>query len=61
MIWAAAVLGLLLVGGGAYREYFAENEDTQGEGSVVTNVLFIGGAGILILLGMYGMYNMLFT
>ena len=61
MIWAAAVLGILLVAGGAYREYFAEDEDTQGEGSPVTNGLFIAGVGLLIAVGMYGMYRLLFS
>ncbi len=59
MIWAAAILGVLLLGGGSYREYFAENEETQGEGSILTNVLFIGGAVLLVGSGMYGMYRLL--
>ena len=59
MIWAAAILGLLLVAGGAYREYFAEDEDTQGEGSILTNGLLIAGAAILVCLALYGMYRML--
>jgi len=61
MVWAAAVLGILLVGGGAYREYFAEDEDTQGEGSILTNVLFIAGAALLLCAVLYGMYRMLFV
>ena len=59
MIWAISVLGLLLLAGGAYREYFAENEDTEGEGSILTNGLFIGGVGLLVCAGLYGMYQML--
>ena len=59
MIWAITVLGLLLVGWGAYREYFAENEDTEGEGSILTNGLFIAGVALLACAGLYGMYRML--
>lgn len=58
MIWAAAVLGAILVGGGAYREYFAEDEDTQGEGSILTNWLFIAGVGLLVCCGLYGMFRL---
>jgi hypothetical protein len=61
MVWAAAVLGAALLGGGAYREYYAEDEDTQGEGSPLTNILFIGGAVFLLGAGMYGMYHLLFA
>jgi hypothetical protein len=60
MIWAAAVIGILLLAGGAYREYYAEDEETQGEGSIVTNALFIGGAGLLVISVMYGLYHLLF-
>lgn len=60
MVWAAALLGVLLLGWGAYREYFAEDEDTQGEGSPLTNMVFIGGAALLVGSGMYGMYRLLF-
>jgi hypothetical protein len=59
MIWAAGVLGLLLLGAGAYREYFAENEETEGEGSILTNGLFIAGVAVLVCVGLYGMYRML--
>lgn len=59
MIWAITVLGFLLLGAGAYREYFAENEDTEGEGSFLTNGLFIAGVGLLVCAGLYGMYQML--
>jgi len=59
MIWAAAVLGLLLVAWGAYREYFAENEDTEGEGSILTNGLFIAGVALLVCVGLYEMYRAL--
>ncbi len=59
MIWVISVLGLLLVAGGAYREYFAENEDTEGEGSILTNGLFIAGVAVLTCAGLYGMYRML--
>jgi hypothetical protein len=48
------------LGGGAYREYYAEDEDTQGEGSPLTNILFIGGAAFLVGAGLYGMYHLLF-
>jgi hypothetical protein len=61
MIWAAAVCGVALLGGGAYREYYAENEDTQGEGSPLTNILFIGGAALMVGSGLYGMYHLLFS
>ena len=61
MIWVAVALGLALLGWGAYREYFAENEDTEGEGSPLTNGLFIGGAASLVGSGMYGLYFLLFT
>jgi hypothetical protein len=60
MVWAAAVFGVALLGGGAYREYYAENEETQGEGSPLTNILFIGGAALMVGSGMYGMYRLLF-
>jgi hypothetical protein len=59
MVWAAAVLGVLLVGWGAYREYFAENEETEGEGSILTNGLFIAGVALLACTGLYGMYRLL--
>jgi hypothetical protein len=59
MIWAASVLGLLLLGAGAYREYFAENEETEGEGSILTNGLFIAGVAVLVCVGLYGMYRLL--
>jgi hypothetical protein len=59
MVWAIAVIGILLVGGGAYREYFAENEDEQGEGSILTNSLFISGVTILACVTLYGLYRML--
>ena len=59
MIWGAAVLGVLLLGAGAYREYFAENEETEGEGSILTNGLFIAGVAVLFCAGLYGMYRML--
>jgi hypothetical protein len=59
MIWAVAIVGLLSVGVGAYREYFAENEDEQGEGSLLTNVLFIFGVAVLVCVGLYGAYLML--
>ena len=61
MIWVAVALGLALLGWGAYREYFAEDEDTQGEGSPLTNILFIGGAALLVGSGLYGMYHLLFS
>ncbi len=60
MVWAVAVLGLLLLAGGAYREYFAEDEDTQGEGSLVTNGLFVAGVFFLACAGLYGLYHALF-
>ena len=60
MIWAVLVLGLLLLAAGAYREYFAENEETQGEGSILTNGLFIAGVTLLACAGLYGMYRLLF-
>jgi hypothetical protein len=59
MIWAAVVVGLALLGWGAYREYYAEDEDTQGEGSPLTNGVFIGGAALLVGSGMYGLYLLL--
>jgi hypothetical protein len=59
MIWAISVLGALLVAGGAYREFFAENEDTEGEGSLLTNGLFVAGVVLLTCAGLYGMYRML--
>ena len=59
MIWAASIAGLLLVAWGAYREYFAENEDEEGEGSVLTNILFIAGVALLVCVGLYGMYSAL--
>jgi hypothetical protein len=59
MIWAVAVLGLILVGWGAYREYFAENEETEGEGSPLTNGLFIAGVSLLACTSLYGMYRLL--
>jgi hypothetical protein len=59
MVWAIALVGILLIGGGAYREYFAESEEEQGEGSILTNGLFISGAAILVCVGLYGLYRML--
>ncbi len=59
MIWAVAVVGILLLGGGAYREYFAENEDEQGEGSILTNGLFVSGVLLLVCVGLYGAYRLL--
>lgn len=59
MVWAIAVVGILLLGGGAYREYFAENEDEQGEGSILTNGLFVSGVLILVCVGLYGLYHLL--
>ena len=59
MVWAIAVVGILLLGGGAYREYFAENEDEQGEGSIVTNGLFVSGVTILACVSLYGLYHLL--
>ena len=59
MVWAIAVVGILLLGGGAYREYFAENEDEQGEGSILTNGLFVSGVLILVCVGLYGAYYLL--
>ena len=59
MIWAVAFVGLISVGFCAYREYFAENEDEQGEGSLLTNVLFIFGVAVLVCVGLYGAYLML--
>ncbi|HVE03770.1 MAG TPA: hypothetical protein VNB30_06915 [Rhizomicrobium sp.] len=59
MVWAIAAVGLLLLGGGAYREYFAENEDEQGEGSLLTNGLFVAGVLLLVCVGLYGGYRML--
>ena len=61
MIWAAAAFGAALLGGGAYREYYAENEETQGEGSLLTNALFIGGSVFLLGSVLYGMYHLLFS
>jgi hypothetical protein len=61
MIWAALVLGLVLLAWGAYREYFAEDEATEGEGSILTNALFIGGVVLLACAGMYGLYRALFV
>ena len=61
MIWVAVALGLALLGWGAYREYYAENEETQGEGSPLTNALFIGGSALLVGAGLYGMYRLLFS
>jgi hypothetical protein len=60
MIWAVLVLGLLSLGGGAYREYFAESEETEGEGSILTNGLFIAGVFLLACVGLYGLYRALF-
>ena len=57
MIWAVAIVGLLLVGWGAYREYFAESEET--EGSILTNGLFISGVTFLADTSLYGMYRLL--
>jgi hypothetical protein len=48
-----------LIAGGAYREYFAENEDTEGEGSILTNVLFISGVALLVCVGLYVAYRAL--
>ena len=59
MIWAVAIVGLLLVGWGAYREYFAESEETEGEGSILTNGLFISGVTLLAGTSLYGMYRLL--
>ena len=59
MIWAVAAVGILLLGGGAYREYFAESEDEQGEGSILTNGLFVSGVLLLVCVGLYGAYRML--
>jgi hypothetical protein len=59
MVWAIAAVGLLLLGYGAYREYFAENEDEQGEGSILTNGLFVSGVVLLVCVGLYGAYRML--
>jgi hypothetical protein len=59
MVWAIAVIGVLLLGGGAYREYFAENEDEEGEGSILTNGLFIAGVTVLACVALYGLYRML--
>jgi hypothetical protein len=58
MVWAIAAVGLLLLGGGAYREYFAENEDEQGEGSLLTNGLFVAGVLLLVCAGLYGLYRL---
>ena len=60
MIWAVLILGLVLLAWGAYREYFAEDEETEGEGSLLTNGLFIGGVARLACVGMYGLYRALF-
>jgi len=60
MIWAVLVLGLLSLGGGAYREYFAESEETEDEGSILTNGLFIAGVVLLACVGLYGLYRALF-
>jgi hypothetical protein len=59
MIWAVAVLGIALVAWGAYREYFAESEETEGEGSILTNGLFIAGVALLACTSLYGMYRLL--
>jgi hypothetical protein len=59
MMWAIGAVGILLLGGGAYREYFAENEDEQGEGSLVTNGLFVSGVLLLLCVGLYGAYRLL--
>jgi hypothetical protein len=59
MVWAIAALGILLLVGGAYREYFAESEDEQGEGSILTNGLFVSGVLLLVCVGLYGAYRML--
>ena len=61
MIWIAVAVGLALLGWGAYREYYAESEETEGEGSPLTNGLFIGGAACLVGSGMYGLYLLLFA
>lgn len=61
MIWLVSILGLLLVAGGAYREYFAEDEDTEGEGSILTNGLFIAGVALLACAGLYGIYLALYV
>jgi hypothetical protein len=58
-LWAVTAVGFLLIGGGAYREYFAESEEEEGEGSILTNSLFIGGAAILVCMGLYGLWRML--
>lgn len=57
--WAITIVGILLIGGGAYREYFAESEEEEGEGSILTNGLFISGAAILVCMGLYGLWLML--
>lgn len=59
MLWAIGVVGILLLGGGAYREYFAESEEEQGEGSILTNALFVSGVLILVCVGLYGLYRLL--
>ena len=59
MLWLVAIVGILCLGGGAYREYFAENEDEQGEGSIVTNGLFIAGVAMLLCVGLYVLYRSL--
>jgi hypothetical protein len=60
MIWAALIVGILLLAAGAYREYFAENEETEGEGSILTNTLFIAGVVLLACAGLYGLYLALY-
>lgn len=59
MVWLIGFIGILLLGGGAYREYFAENEDEQGEGSLLTNGLFVSGVLLLVCVGLYGLYRLL--
>ena len=56
MIWAIFVVAILLLAGGAYREYFAENEETDGEGSILTNMLFIAGVALMVCAGLYEAY-----
>jgi hypothetical protein len=57
--WAITAAGVLLLGGGAYREYFAESEEEEGEGSILTNGLFVAGAALLVCMGLYGLWRML--
>ena len=59
MFWAVSILGLILLAWGAYREYFAEDEDTDGEGSILTNGVFMAGVALLVCAILYSMYRML--